>query len=163
MNEFELRRALRQLPPEREPGRDLWPQIATETRIAGRAAINQERKRRRLPFALAASIGLAALIGVQLEWAVDAPLPVDSPHAVRAELAYLPSIAGGLEAEYRAARASLPAELPLELQPVANELDASAFELRAALRQQPHSVFLLAQLRRVHDLRLQLARGGRLG
>jgi hypothetical protein len=68
-----------------------------------------------------------------------------------------------MNVEYRAALASLPpSALPEELQQTAQLLDDSALQLRNALRQQPQSLFLLEQLRRVYALRLQLGRPAQL-
>lgn len=154
MNEFELRRQLRELRTDAEPALDLWPAI--EARLP--ASQPTRRGFRWLPLALVASLAVAALVAHQ------AMGPTADPAAGRA-----PSLAGGseslpraasaLDIEYRAALASLsPVPLPPELRDTALLLDDSALELREALRQQPDSVFLLDQLRRTYALRLQLGR-----
>jgi len=162
MNEFELRRRLRDLQAERDPGRELWPEISA--RLDGARA--QRPSRAWLPLALAASVAafLAVLVAIRPPATPSPPAPAV---AARGDLAtspaLLPRTAAGMNVEYRAALASLPpSALPEELQQTAQLLDDSALQLRHALRQQPQSIFLLEQLRRVYALRLQLGRPAQL-
>jgi hypothetical protein len=162
MNEFELRRRLRDLQTERDPGRELWPGISARL-DSGRA---RRPSRGWLPLALVA--GAATLLAVLVALR-PLPQPSVSAPALAAQgdlsvsLALLPRTAAGMNVEYRAALASLPpSALPEELQQTAQLLDDSALQLRNALRQQPQSLFLLEQLRRVYALRLQLGRPAQL-
>ena len=63
MNDFELRRELRELRVDREPQHDLWPRIAQRLNVADMAPTRTAR-RPWLPFAVAASIALALTAGV---------------------------------------------------------------------------------------------------
>jgi hypothetical protein len=56
-----------------------------------------------------------------------------------------------------------PAAMPPELQAAADELDASARQLRAALREQPEATYLLDRLRHTYEQRLRLTRRGVMG
>jgi len=162
MNEFELKRRLGELPRERSPQRDLWPSI--EAGIASAPARRQSGRRSPrhwAPWALAASVALAAV----LMWpeAVEQPAPSET-HAMPAMAGHLPPYQGiawqadALSIEYRVALAQLaPVPLPDELEPVARELRESEQSLRSALRQNPESTFLLAQLRRTYEQQLRLS------
>ena len=163
MNEFELKRRLGELPRERSPQRELWPAIeagivaAQPQRHAGRRS-----QRHWAPWALAASVALTAV----LMWP-EAVEQTDSssgagmlPIAGQLPLAYqgIAWQADALSIEYRVALAQLaPVPLPDELEPVARELRESEQSLREALRQNPGSTFLLAQLRRTYEQQLRLS------
>jgi hypothetical protein len=166
-DELELRRRLRQLPREREPARDLWRGI--EARLDATAAPGRPVRR---PWILA---GFAAAASIALALAVllrpDAPLPAPPVGIV----ATPPSVAPGtsrfvrreadaLTIEYRIAiGAFADAPLPPALQAAATELDASAQQLRTALREQPDAPYLLDRLRRTYDQRLKLTQRAVLG
>lgn len=154
MNEFELRRQLRELRTDAEPAHDLWPAI--EARLP--ASQPTRGGFRWLPLALAASLAVAALVAHQTVGPTADPDAGRAPALVRGSEP-LPRAATALDIEYRAALAGLPpVALPPELRDTALLLDDSALELREALRQQPDSRFLLDQLRRTYALRLQLGR-----
>lgn len=165
MNDFELRRALRDLSAGRDPQRDLWPDIAERIHAAPAAP---RRPRWPWPLALAASIAVASLAG--LLWR-NAPVPLDDTPpdgtlqvATRAAGEMLPREALALEIEYRAALASLPTTAaPAELRPALQALDDSAIALREALDQRPDAVYLLEQLQRTYAQRLRLSRPELLG
>ncbi|MGQ0800026.1 MAG: hypothetical protein ACT4NL_07955 [Pseudomarimonas sp.] len=163
MNEFELRRQLRELRREREPSRDLWAGIAE--RIASESAPVSASpglsRHHWLAPALAASAVFAALLIGVTNSSKDGRDGTSNPRQPQyAESASLLSRnADGLALEYRAALTSLPpVPVPSELQTTLNQLDSSAEQLQVALRQQPQSKFLLGQLRRVYARRLQLSR-----
>lgn len=64
-----------------------------------------------------------------------------------------------LTLEYSAALEQLAHQPPPPaLAPVLGELDSSARQIRAALRQDPQATYLLGQLRRTYDQRLRLTR-----
>ncbi len=163
MNDFELRRQLRELRVEREPPRDLWGPISRQ--IAGQGS--RPKRRRWLPVSLAAAVGVAALVAfIQLQ-PLSLPAPATLEVTERASVrpdGLLPRTAVELDREYRAALQTLPPiDLSAERQATASLLDDSAIQLRSALQQQPESLFLLEQLRRVYALRLRIAQPVWLG
>lgn len=160
MSELEYRRALKALPREIEPERDLWAGIAA--RIDTRPAVRQ--RPRWIGYAIAAGVAFAA---VALGWRlaplshhVAQPIAAQSsdaaPWVVReAELlkvdfdAALASGEGPRAAEYtRAPNQALSASL--------KELDSAEGELDRALRQNPDSTFLLDRMRRVQQQKARL-------
>lgn len=145
MSESELHMALRQLPREAQPTRDLWPDIAA--RIAGGNPARTATRHRWHPWAIAATVALLAL-GMVRWW----PQAVADPQArmVQQQVA-------AMAREYDAAQAQLPpTPLPPALAPDMQTLDASAAQIRQALRQAPQSTWLIAQLQHTYALRLQL-------
>jgi hypothetical protein len=166
-DDLALLRQLRQLPRERTPPRDLWPAIAA--RVAPAAAASP-RARRRLPLwsglALAASLGAVALLATRQAPPVpDAALAVAPAAAVLSPAgAAMRHEADALTLEYRLALQPFEdAPLPPALRAAAIELDASAAQLRGALREQPQAPYLLDRLRHTYDQRLKLAQRGALG
>jgi len=147
MDELELRRQLRGLAREREPGRDLWAGIAT--RLPAR------RSPPRWPWAglaLAASVALLALLF--------------RPQADIAQLASpgLSRMADAVHLEYRAAQAQLAGPvLSAELRQADRALQESEHALRAALRADPQATYLLSQLRRTAEQRLRIRQLGVIG
>jgi hypothetical protein len=166
-DELELRRRLRQLPREREPTRELWHGI--EARLGAAPAPRRPALR---PWILA---GFAAAASIALAFALllrpDAPLSIPDTAAVAAPAPATtgPSTlvrreADALTIEYRVAiGAFADASLPPALQAAATELDASAQQLRTALREQPDAPYLLDRLRRTYDQRLKLTQRAVLG
>jgi len=148
MSESDLHMALRQLPRQTQPARDLWPGIAA--RIGADVPAQAPTRAPRQPprWALAAAIGLLAL-GVTQWWPQT---PID-PQArmLRQQVA-------AMVREYDAAQAQMPqAALPPALIPELQALDASAAQIRDALQQAPQSAWLIAQLQHTYALRLQLS------
>jgi hypothetical protein len=152
MTDTDLRWQLRQLPREMEPSRDLWPGIAA--RLERPAA-------RRHPglawgLALAASV-LVAIVGWRLTAApaANAPAPLAAQsdpavHVVQAE-------ERAITLEYRATLAGYEQlQMPAEIQPGLDVLDASARDIRSALATHPDSPRLLQQLQRTYSRRLEL-------
>lgn len=166
-DDFALRRGLRQLPREREPTNDLWAGI--EARLAPvSAARDASRQRRWLAAGLAAAASLALAIGVMLK--PDGMAPTREPLAGTAQEANIapPTLlrreADALTIEYETALAVFAtAPLSPDLQAAATELDASAAQLRVALRAQPEATYLLDRLRRTYDQRLKLTQRAVLG
>lgn len=173
--DFELLRRLRRLPHERDPGRDLW------SGIEARIAVASTQPRRRGVFfgglALAASLAALAVFVIRM---VPAPPDDAAPvaaagvergmHAAPASSVAPPSPgtlrgdADALTLEYRLAlQPFAAAALPPPLRAAAQELDASAAELRTALRAQPDAAYLLERLRHTYDQRLKLAQRVALG
>ena len=152
-DEFDLLRRLRALPREREPQRDLWAGI--ETRIGVASA---PRRRYTGWIGLAAAAVLVLVVGVNWRMApttIPAPVAQDSaPAPVNDEIR---READAITLEYRLAlEPYAAAPLPPQLQAAATELDASAKELRLALRDQPDAAYLLDRLRHTYDQRLKL-------
>lgn len=161
MSEFELRRSLRALERERAPSRDLWPAIARRIAAAEAQAAGHAVAARRAPrwpwLALAASVLLAVLVALP-QMPQRPELPGD-PLAGSAlpQARSLQLQADALTLEYVAALDQLGGRhLPPALAPALTELDSSATQIRAALRQDPQAHFLLDQLRRTYDQRLRL-------
>jgi hypothetical protein len=157
MTDTDLRWQLRQLPREMDPARDLWPGIAA--RLEAPAA----RRRTRLAWtgglALAASL-LVAIVGWRLASApaANSPEPVvagsqatdPAEHVVQAE-------ERAITLEYRATLAGYEQlQMPAEIQPGLDALDASARDIRSALAADPDSPRLLQQLQRTYSRRLEL-------
>jgi hypothetical protein len=172
--DFELLRRLRQLPREREPGRDLWQGI--QARIE--PAATQPRRNRALftGLALAASLAAVALFVTRLAPAPGEDVPAmaaagsdagaapSSAREVPTSPGLLRGDADALTLEYRLALEPFAAAaLPQPLRAAAQELDASAAELRLALRAQPDAPYLLERLRHTYDQRLKLAQRAALG
>jgi len=159
MNEFELLRSLRDLPREREPARDLWPGIAARIATPAMTGTAPARAPRRAWLALAASLLLGAVLAPLL-WnpgpapdLATTPAPVASAPQPRG----LQPEADAMTLEYVAALDQLGGpQLPPALAPALSELDLSATQIRAALRQDPSATYLLAQLRRTYEQRLRL-------
>ena len=172
--DFDLLRQLRQLPREREPGRDLWQGI--EARIG---PATMKPRRNHLLFtglALAASLAAVALFVTRLapapgeevgSVAVTGTVPGTAGPSQPRELPSPGLLRGDAEAltlEYRLALEPFAAAaLPQPLRAAAHELDESAAELRTALRAQPDAPYLLERLRHTYDQRLKLAQRAALG
>jgi hypothetical protein len=165
MNEFELRRHLRDLPHEREPSRDLWPEIAARIAADPPRESNPPRSRpspsRRVPIALAAAAGLVAMLAAGLFRSDDA-LPTPDP--LVADHVGVLREAAAMRFEYRIAIAQLSdTPLPPELRPAARELKQAEAMLRDALLENPDSTFLLGQLRRTYEQQLRLSQRAAFG
>ena len=170
----DLRFRLRGLPPELDPPRDLWPDIANRL-TPQRTAARPPRRGRVAGFAIAASLCVAA----GLAWQLKAPAPTGAPttaatttaatataatpdESLRAEL--VRREADALTAEYFAAlREFEGAPMPDELEPAIATLDRSAQDIRGAIAADPGSVFLLDQLRRTYSHRLSLTQRAATG
>jgi hypothetical protein len=166
--DFELLRQLRGLPRERTPDRDLWQGI--EARIGRNAAAPPRRRGIFTALALAASLAAVALFVTRLAPAPGtetAPVAAAGATAARAAPPPPGTLRGDAEAltlEYRLAlQPFAAAALPRPLRAAAQELDASADELRQALRAQPDAPYLLERLRHTYDQRLKLAQRVALG
>lgn len=151
---------LRALRAERLPQRDLWPDIAARVARApaphADAAGNVVALRRRsplylAPFALAASLVLA--IGVAWQ---QRPDPGLAPAAGGGSM--LERQANALTREYEGALRELQAAgtPPAPAEATLQALDRSAAQIRTALSRDPDARFLLDQLRRTYDKRLEL-------
>lgn len=151
-NDSALRWQLRQLPREREPGRDLWFGIAAQIRSQASRAQGRTRLARWWPVGLAAA-SLALAVGLLLRGPL-LPAPEPGP----ATFAYaINRQADAIAIEYQAALSQFEgAPVPEELAPALDELDRSAAEIRQALAAEPEAVFLIEQLRRIYQRRLAL-------
>lgn len=158
---------LRGLRGEHLPQRDLWPGIAA--RLAQRPVspvdadgvahdvahdvvpLRRSRALRLAPFALAASLVLA--IGVSWQQRPDAALALAGAEATmiqRQAHALTREYEGALRELQAAGTPAAPAGATLE------ELDRSAEQIRTALARDPDARFLLDQLRRTYEKRLEL-------
>lgn len=152
---------LRGLRSEQQPGSDLWPGIAA--RIAQAPAANAPGKNvvamtppaskalRLAPFALAASLVLA--VGVAWQLRPDAASPAADPQAgmiERQAQAMTREYEGALRELHAAGRPAPRTGAAL------HELDRSAEQIRTALGRDPDARFLLDQLRRTYEKRLEL-------
>lgn len=145
-----LRWQLRALRQPREPERDLWPGIAV--RLTPQAQAAAVRRRPQWPFALAATLAIAAAGA----WFWRDAAPVATPALAEAPLQ---READMLTLQYQAALRQLPpaeASAP-PLREAMDELDRSASLIRGALQRDPDSPLLLQQLRRTYTQRLALA------
>ena len=147
MKETDLRWQLRQLPRELELPTDLWPAIE--------AGIRREpaRRTRRWPAALAAAATFLLAAGLYLRMSAPAP----GPEAPPLEAKIVSTEARAISNEYQAAlRQFEGAPLPPQVEPSIAALDRSVAQIQSAIVADPDSVFLLEQLRRTYDRRLQL-------
>jgi hypothetical protein len=160
MSELEYRRALKALPREIEPERDLWSGIAARIQ----APVAKRRQPQWMRYAVAAGFTFTALaLGMQLgPWSQStAPLGTAqtaqaSPWVLReAELLKVDlnsTLNSGPGAEL-AAIARAPDQV---LSASLKELDSAEDELDRALRQNPDSTFLLDRMRRVQQQKTRL-------
>ena len=147
MTETDLRWQLRQLPRELEPGRDLWPGIASA--IKG----NRRRTHRWMFTGLAMAASLLLVAG--LAWQRGATLqPQPSADASALVVA---TESRAITTEYQAAlRQYKGAPVPAAMEPTLGELDRSVVQIQRAIATDPDSVYLLDQLRRTYSKRLEL-------
>lgn len=164
-DELELRRRLRQLPREREPAHELWRGIEARLDTSARPKRRPIRPWILAGFAAAASIALALALLLRPAAIVSTPgTGVVSAAPTTAPSQFVRHQADALTIEYQAAiGAFADASLPPALQAAATELDASARQLRTALREQPDAPYLLDRLRRTYDQRLRLTQRAVLG
>jgi hypothetical protein len=177
MNDMELLRALRALDRERSPRRDLWPAIAAGIEAGHPRSHRRPPRRHWVPLAMAASALLAAVVMWPAALEDGEPGSASAPVAVilegdpeadadlgRAHGDRMLRQADALSIEFRVALAQLEAgPLPPALRPAARDLRESELALREALREQPHSRYLLGQLRRTYEQQLRLSQMAALG
>ncbi len=156
---------LRGLRTEQQPGNDLWPGIAA--RIAQAPSVGETgsnvvplaaRKSKTLrlaPYALAASLVLA--VGVAWQQRPDFATPADAVQTgliERQAQAMTREYEGALRELQAAGTPAAPASAALD------ELDRSAEQIRTALTRAPDARFLLDQLHRTYEKRLELTQRG---
>lgn len=144
-----LRWQLRGLRREIEPQRDLWPGIAATLAAAPQVVVASRpaRNRRFVPWAMAASVLLAA----GLFWQIQPPV-----HQGDDESGYRQQ-ALSMTRDYEQALAQLQqAGTHPEMHAAFGELDRSVDQILAAIAHDPDAPFLLEQLRRTYARRLQL-------
>ena len=170
-NDTDLLMQLRGLRREQQPGSDLWPGIAARIlrqardqgpqapqEAAGNVVPLAARKPKALrlaPYALAASLVLA--VGVAWQLRPDFATPAaDAPTGLieRQARAMTREYEGALRELQAAGTPAAPAGAAL------NALDRSAAQIRTALARDPDARFLLDQLRRTYEKRLQLTQRG---
>lgn len=165
MSEFELRRGLRELPRERDPGADLWPGIAA--RLGAQPLTAATTTPRFARVAVLAAVLAIAVTGTWLGLAlrgedVGARQPgrgASSWPLAQADAmaeSYRGAFAASLGGERRVALAryvASPDVLAAEL-----EIDAAQRQIETALRADPDSVYLLDLLQQTHSQRARLYR-----
>lgn len=151
MNDFELRRELRELRGPREPQQDLWPQIARRIAASSPSAHTPIRHRR-WPLAIAAGLAMAVAAGVfSLALQDRGERSASKNAAPRA----------GLDVSQQIQRArELAASGDPRLAGAEVVLDSASQELDYALQQQPDAVFLVGLINRTHAQQRKLARLG---
>ena len=153
-----LRLALRGLRQDRDPGRDLWPDIEARIHALPQASAPVTANRRwAWPLAMAASMLLSAGVAWQMRPA-EAPMAARQAD-VRVAATLVQREAGTLTVQYQAALRELDVQpAPASWQPGLEALDRSAAEIRSALQQNPDSRLLLERLRETYTRRLALSR-----
>ena len=153
-----LRLALRGLRQDRDPGRDLWPDIEARIHALPQASAPVTANRRwAWPLAMAASMLLSAGVAWQMRPA-EAPMAARQAD-VRVAATLVQREAGTLTVQYQAALRELDVQpAPASWQPGLEALDRSAAEIRSALQQNPDSRLLLERLRATYTRRLALSR-----
>lgn len=151
INEQSLRWQLQALRQDVPPPEDLWPGI--EARIAAAPAHARSprlvRARRLAPWAVAASLLLAVGFLHQLEPGTGHQ-PVPGNPLIRQQ-------AVSMALDYEKALARLQQSgTRADLHPALHELERSAAQILSAIEHDPESRFLLEQLRRTYNSRLQL-------
>ena len=160
-HDADLLMQLRGLRREQQPGNDLWPGIAARIAQApqpaettGNVVALRPRGAKALrlaPFALAASLVLA--VGVAWQQRPDFGVPASG-----AQDGLIERQAQAMTREYEGALRELQAAgVPAAPAGAAlGELDRSAAQIRTALARDPNARFLLDQLRRTYEKRLEL-------
>lgn len=141
-----LRWQLRALRQDAPPARDLWPDIAARLAVTPQVApAPMHRRRRVMPFALAASVLLAVTMTWQLQRAPQGDAVIQRE-------------AAAMTRDYTGALAQMDtqAKASPEYAPALHALDQSAAEIRHAIATDPQARFLLEQLRRTYARRLAL-------
>ncbi|MEZ5461296.1 hypothetical protein [Dokdonella sp.] len=154
MNEFELRRELRELRADHEPGRDLWPQIARRLQNEEASVDGPTRKHRRswLPLSAAAAIAVslsAGVFGLAMQGSAFDASPDSGGFAADV------SVQNQIERARELAMTVDPRLAGAEV-----VVDMANAELEDALRQQPDAVYLVGLINRTHAQRRKLARLG---
>jgi len=151
INEESLRWQLQALRQDVPPPQDLWPGIETRIAAVPTHALKPRhaRTRRLAPWAVAASLLLAVAFLRQLEPGTGSQ-PVSGNALIRQQ-------AVSMAMEYEKALARLQQSgTRRDVQAALEELDRSAAQILSAIEHDPESRFLLEQLRRTYNSRLQL-------
>lgn len=151
MNDFELRRELRELRVPREPQRDLWTQISRQL-DGGPALPKQIARRPWWPLATAAGVALAVTAGL---FSLALQRQDDRQQAGLSSLRDGPSVRAQIERARELANTGDPRLAGAEV-----VIDSASDELEHALQQHPDAVFLVGLINRTHAQRRKLARLG---
>ncbi|HMM67320.1 MAG TPA: hypothetical protein PKC03_10295 [Dokdonella sp.] len=151
MNDFELRRELREMRVPREPQHDLWTQISRRL-DAGSAMPKPVARRAWWPLAAAAGVALAVTAGL---FSLTLQRQGESREAELAGLRDGPSVREQIERARELASTGDPRLAGAEV-----VIDAASDELEQALQQHPDAVFLVGLINRTHAQRRKLARLG---
>ena len=151
MNDFELRRQLRELRTSVQPQSNLWPLIARQITAPAQAATLSVRRRSRLPWALAASLVMASSAGVLFLALQERVASTD----ITADLGKRPDVSEQIQRARELAASGDPRLASAEI-----VLDNASSELDLALQQQPDAVFLVGLINRTHAQQRKVARLG---
>ena len=151
MNDFELRRQLRELRTPREPQNNLWPLIARQIAAPGQATTGSVRRRFRLPWALAASLAMVISAGVSFL----AVQEHTTSASIANDLGQRPDVSQQIQRARELARSGDPRLASAEV-----VLESASSELDLALQQQPDAIFLVGLINRTHAQQRKLARLG---
>ncbi|MEO5596710.1 MAG: hypothetical protein ABIQ97_06135 [Lysobacteraceae bacterium] len=156
----DYRMQLRQLPRERQPGRDLWPAIAAAIGAPALQHVDPATAPRRLRALLRwTSVAACASLLVGIGASVTRPdlLHALSPRPANSEHMLVLKEADAMRSNFQAQLARFDsASVPADYLAALRELDDSAELIRKALVSQPDAVFLLGQLRYTYTRRLEL-------
>jgi hypothetical protein len=142
MSEFEWRNGMRKIGGPVEPGRDLWPDIASKL-----SAVPQERHSRLPRFAIAAGV-LVACGAVLFAWQLqNKPVPPQQTVAANT-LAPKRVINNVVENDDHAPRKVLAN--------ASDELNDASASIQQALEQRPDAVFLVNLLNKTNSQRLRV-------
>jgi hypothetical protein len=141
-----LDNAVRALPRELAPARDLWPALAARL-----PAHRQQRWRRQTSLWVAAAV-LAAV------WLSPLRLPLESGTARNPVSGAADTLHAQWQAAYETALTSAADIAGLAYLPLGQEWDTAIAQVNAALVEFPDDPYLLAQLERLHRERLQALR-----
>ncbi|HEY6984837.1 MAG TPA: hypothetical protein VH375_02055 [Rhodanobacteraceae bacterium] len=153
MTDFEIQRKLRAMNAPRQPGRDLWPSIASRIGTAPQTAATGATRRRWIPLAAAAAAVFAIAGGIlTLALRERAPASSDFDYAMTTRVERITP----QEAREQALRTGQDPRVA-----GANiVLDAAHSELQQALEQHPDAVFLVSLLNRTNAQRMKLEQLG---
>jgi hypothetical protein len=147
MTEIDLRWRLRQLPREIEPSRDLWPGI--------QASIERRPMRTPRPWLTGMAIAASLLLAGGLFWNVTSNNATQATPDLTATI--VSSESRAITDEYQAALRQFDgAPIAPQMSPSLSALDRSVAQIQSAIIADPHSVFLLQQLRKTYSRRLAL-------
>jgi hypothetical protein len=148
MTETDLRWRLRQLPRDIEPTSDLWPGIL--------AGIERRPLRNKRPWTMGLAMAASVLLAAGLFWKTNGGSnePAGNPDPTATIVS---NESRAVTDEYQAALRQFDgAPIAEQMSPSLSALDRSVAQIQSAIVADPHSVFLLQQLRKTYSRRLAL-------